>query len=139
MVLSDKFLSRDRPGVAVSSVSPKLEDFLGASASTAMALSLDSPSFYYGGAHGHGGYLQPLQCSMVPVSLGDDVYGGCHAQMVDEQSAAAMAASWFSARGGGGCYDVNGAGAIEPSQGHPHALDLSMSSGTGSQSSSVTV
>jgi AP2-like factor, ANT lineage len=137
-------MSRDRPGVAVSSVSvsPKLEDFLGASASTAMALSLDSPSFvYYGGGHGHdhGGYLQPLQCSMVPVSAGDDVYGGCHAQMVDEQSAAAMAASWFSARGGGGGYDVNGAGAIVPSQGHPHALDLSMSSGTGSQSSSVTV
>lgn len=132
-----------------SSVSPKLEDFLGAS--TAMALSLDNSSFYYGGGHGHGhhahghghdqgGYPQPLQCAVIPGSGGHDVYGG-HAQLVDEQSAAAaMAASWYSARGGsGGGYDVNGAGAIVPLQGHPHPLALSMSSGTGSQSSSVTM
>jgi AP2-like factor, ANT lineage len=144
--LSDKSLSRDRSGVVVSSSSPKLEDFLGASASTAMALSLDSSSFYYGCGHGHGhdqgGYLQPMQCAVMPGSGGHDVYGGGHAQMVDEQSAAAMAASWFSARGNGG-YDVDGAGAgaIVPLQGHPHPhpLALSMSSGTGSQSSSVTM
>jgi AP2-like factor (ANT lineage) len=141
-------LFRDRSGVVVSSSSPKLEDFLGAS--TAMALSLDSSSFYYGGGHGHhahghghghdqGGYLQPLQCAVIPGSGGHDVYGG-HAQLVDEQSAAAMAASWYSARGGGGGgYDVNGAGAIVPLQGHPHPLALSMSSGTGSQSSSITM
>ncbi|NP_001346556.1 AP2-like ethylene-responsive transcription factor CRL5 [Zea mays] len=135
---------QERHGVVVSSSSPKLEDFLGASASTAMALSLDSSSFYYGCGHGHGhdqgGYLQPMQCAVMPGSGGHDVYGGGHAQMVDEQSAAAMAASWFSARGNGG-YDVDGAGAgaIVPLQGHPHPLALSMSSGTGSQSSSVTM
>lgn len=128
-------------------VSPKLEDFLGAS--TAMALSLDSSSFYYGGGHGHhahgdghghdqGGYLQPLQCAVIPSSGGHDVYGG-HSHLVDQQSAAAMAESWFSARGGG--YDVNGGGAgdIVPLQGHTHPLALSMSSGTGSQSSSITM
>ncbi|CAD6207851.1 unnamed protein product [Miscanthus lutarioriparius] len=133
---------QERHGVVVSSTSPKLEDFLGAS--TVMALSLDSSSFYYGGGHSHhahghghdqGGYLQ---CAVNPGSGGHDLYGG-HAQMVDEQSAAAMAASWFSARGGGGGYDVNGAGAIVPLQGHPHPLALSMSSGTGSQSSSITM
>nr|TKV91107.1 hypothetical protein SEVIR_9G073700v2 [Setaria viridis] len=50
-----------------------------------------------------------------------------------------MAASWFAARGGDG-YDVNGgAGAILPVQGNLHPLALSMSSGTGSQSSCVTM
>ncbi|XP_066331211.1 AP2-like ethylene-responsive transcription factor CRL5 [Miscanthus floridulus] len=137
---------QERHGVVVSSTSPKLEDFLGAS--TAMALSLDSSSFYYGGGHGHhahghghdqGGYLQPLQCAVIPGSGGHEVYGP-HAQLVDEQSAAAMAAaSWYSARGSGGGYDVNGGGAIVPLQGHPHPLALSMSSGTGSQSSSITM
>ncbi|RLN16903.1 AP2-like ethylene-responsive transcription factor ANT isoform X4 [Panicum miliaceum] len=136
---------QEHHGVVVSSASPKLEDFLGAG--PAMALSLDNSSFYYAGGHGHGhhghgqdqgAYLQPLHCAVIPGSgaHGHDVYGG-HAQLVDEQSAAAMAASWFSARGGGG-YDVNGAGAILPVQGHPHPLALSMSSGTGSQSSCVT-
>ncbi|EER93382.2 hypothetical protein BDA96_01G078700 [Sorghum bicolor] len=135
---------QERHGVMVS---PKLEDFLGAS--TAMALSLDSSSFYYGGGHGHhahgdghghdqGGYLQPLQCAVIPSSGGHDVYGG-HSHLVDQQSAVAMAESWFSARGGG--YDVNGGGAgdIVPLQGHTHPLALSMSSGTGSQSSSITM
>ncbi|XP_025796942.1 AP2-like ethylene-responsive transcription factor CRL5 [Panicum hallii] len=132
---------QEHHGVVVSSASPKLEDFLGAG--PAMALSLDNSSFYYAGGHGHGqdqgAYLQPLHCAVIPGSgaHGHDVYGG-HAQLVDEQSAAAMAASWFSARGGGG-YDVNGAGAILPAQGHPHPLALSMSSGTGSQSSCVTM
>ncbi|OEL27715.1 AP2-like ethylene-responsive transcription factor ANT [Dichanthelium oligosanthes] len=135
---------QEHHGVVVSSASPKLEDFLGAGPT--MALSLDNSSFYYGGGHGHHGhgqdqaaYLQPLHCAVIPGSggHGHDVYGG-HAQLVDEQSAAAMAASWFSARGGGG-YDVNGAGAILPVQGHAHPLSLSMSSGTGSQSSCVTM
>ena len=108
-----------------------------------MALSLDNSSFYYAGGHGHGQdqgpYFQPLHCAVIPGSSahGHDAYGG-HAQLVDEQSAAAMAASWFSARGGGG-YDVNGSGAILPAQGHPHPLTLSMSSGSGSQSSCVTM
>jgi AP2-like factor (ANT lineage) len=109
-----------------------------------MALSLDNSSFYYGGGHGHvqdqAGYLQPLHGAMIPGSggHGHDVYGA-HAQLVEEQSAAAMAASWFAARGGGG-NDVNsGAGAILPVQSHPHPLALSMSSGTGSQLSCVTM
>nr|XP_034571071.1 AP2-like ethylene-responsive transcription factor CRL5 isoform X1 [Setaria viridis] len=133
---------QDHHGVVVSSASPKLEDFLGGG--PAMALSLDNSSFYYGGGHGHGqdqaGYLQPLHCAGIPGSggHGHDVYGG-HAQLVDEHSAAAMAASWFAARGGDG-YDVNGgAGAILPVQGNLHPLALSMSSGTGSQSSCVTM
>ncbi|XP_062213244.1 AP2-like ethylene-responsive transcription factor CRL5 [Phragmites australis] len=128
-------------GVVVSSASPKLEDFLGAG--PAMALSLDNSSFYYGGHghhHGHapdhGGFLQPLQCAVIPGAGAHDVYG--HAPLVDEQSAAAMAASWFSARGGAS-YDVNGTGGgpIMPGPGHPHPLALSMSSGSGSQSSCV--
>lgn len=114
-----------------------------------MALSLDNSSFYYGGSHGHdhhhdqAAYLHPLQCAVIPGSgvHGHDVYGGGHAQLVDEQSAAAMAASWFAARsgggGGGGGYDLNDAGAIVPVQSHP--LALSMSSGAGSQSSCVTM
>ncbi|XP_039828353.1 AP2-like ethylene-responsive transcription factor CRL5 isoform X3 [Panicum virgatum] len=137
---------QEHQGVVVSSASPKLEDFLGAG--PAMALSLDNSSFYYAGGHGHGHhghgqdqgpYFQPQHCAVIPGSgaHGHDAYGG-HAQLVDEQSAAAMAASWFSARGGGG-YDVNGSGAILPVQGHPHSLALSMSSGTGSQSSCVTM
>ncbi|KAG2545601.1 AP2-like ethylene-responsive transcription factor CRL5 isoform X3 [Panicum virgatum] len=134
---------QEHQGVVVSSPSPKLEDFLGAG--PAMALSLDNSSYYYAGGRGHGhgqdqgAYLQPLHCAVIPGSgaHGHDVYGG-HAQLVDEQSAAAMAASWFSARGGGG-YDVNGSGAILPAQGLPHPLALSMSSGTGSQSSCVTM
>jgi AP2-like factor, ANT lineage len=118
-------------------VSPKLEDFLGAG--RAMALSLDnSASFYYGGHHDHGrgqdhGAAAYLQCAaMIPGA--QDVYGHAHASMVDEQSAAAMAASWFAARGG---YDVNGAdgGALGQATAY-HPLALSMSSGSGSQAAS---
>ncbi|CAL4944597.1 unnamed protein product [Urochloa decumbens] len=137
---------QEHHGVMVSSSSPKLEDFLGGG--PAMALSLDNSSFYYGGGHGHGqdqaAYLQPLHCAVIPGSGGHahDVYGGGgHAQLVDEQTAAAaMAAGWFAARGGG--YDVvtgAGAGAIVPVQGHPHPLALSMSSGAVSQSQSSCV
>ncbi|WVZ60690.1 hypothetical protein U9M48_010677 [Paspalum notatum var. saurae] len=148
LIRFDMSLSGGRSGVVVPATSsPKLEDFLGAEG-PAMALSLDSSSFYYGGGHGHhghghdqGGYLQPLHCAVIPASGGHDVYGA-HAQLVDEQSAAAMAASWFAARAGPG-YDVNAAGAIVPVQSHshphPHPLALSMSSGTGSQSSCVTM
>nr|CAB3493071.1 unnamed protein product [Digitaria exilis] len=125
---------QEHHGVVVSSsASPKLEDFLGAGPT--MALSLDNSSFYYSAGHGHHGHGHDQAAYFHPLH---DVYGG-HAQLVDEQSAAAMAASWFAARGGG--YDVNGAGAIVPAvQSHtPHPLALSMSSGTGSQSSSVTM
>ncbi|CAL4927554.1 unnamed protein product [Urochloa decumbens] len=136
---------QEHHGVVVSSSSPKLEDFLGGG--PAMALSLDNSGFYYGGGHGHGqdqaAYLQPLHCAVIPGSGGPhapDVYGsgGGHAQLVDEQTAAAMAAGWFAARGGG--YDVvTSAGAVVPVQGHPHPLALSMSSGAGSQSQSSCV
>jgi AP2-like factor, ANT lineage len=118
-------------------VSPKLEDFLGAG--PAMALSQDnSASFYYGGHHGQGqgqdhGAAAYLQCTaMIPGA--QDVYAHAHASMVDEQSAAAMAAGWFAARGG---YDVNGAdgGALGQATAY-HPLALSMSSGSGSQAAS---
>ncbi|KAF8709909.1 hypothetical protein HU200_029624 [Digitaria exilis] len=125
---------QEHHGVVVSSASPKLEDFLGAGPT--MALSLDTSSFYYGAGHGHHGHGHDQAAYFHPLH---DVYGG-HAQLVDEQSAAAMAASWLAARGG---YDVNGAGAgaiLPVQESHtPHPLALSMSSGTGSQSSSVTM
>ncbi|KAL6637940.1 hypothetical protein ACP70R_025512 [Stipagrostis hirtigluma subsp. patula] len=138
---------QEHHGVAVSSASPKLEDFLGAG--PPMALSLDNSSFYYGGGHGHhhghgqdhGAYLQ---YAVMPGSGGHDVYGGGdHATLVDQESVAAMAASWLSARGGGG-YNVDhgaGVGAMVPAgpPGHPHQLALSMGSGSGSQSSCVTM
>ncbi|TVU44811.1 hypothetical protein EJB05_04270, partial [Eragrostis curvula] len=123
-------------GVVVSSVSPKLEDFLGGG--PAMAQSLDnSASFYYGGGHHHGhgaAYLQ--QYAMIP---GHDVYGHGHASLVEEQSAAALAASWLATRSVG-YVDVN-TNAVQASAAghHPHALALSMSSGSASQASCVTM
>lgn len=82
---------------------------------------------------GNGGKLvQPAQYAMIP-GLGG------HMQPMDEQSAEAMAASWYSARAPGGGNDVNSVGAILPFQGHPHPSDLCMSSRTGSQSSSIAM
>jgi AP2-like factor (ANT lineage) len=112
-----------------------------------MALSLDNSSFYYGGGHGqhhgqgqdHVTYLHPLQGAMIPGASAHDVYA--HSSLVDEQSAAAIAAGWFAARSGGCGYDANSSGmdaALVPvSACHP--LALSMSSGSGSQASCVTM
>ncbi|RLM85185.1 hypothetical protein C2845_PM04G02290 [Panicum miliaceum] len=117
---------------------PKLEDFLGAAQSQAMALSLDNAasSFYYyggagaGGGHHHGSsFLQP--CA--------DLYGGPSAASLvadDEAAAAATAmASWVAARAGAAESTVLFAAAAGQHQ-HHHALALSMSSG--SLSSCVT-
>ncbi|CAN6209241.1 unnamed protein product [Urochloa humidicola] len=123
---------------------PKLEDFLGAAQSQAMALSLDNAAaaassfYYYGGGAGvgqhHGGFLQP--CA--------DLYGGPSAAALvadDEAAAAATAmASWVAAaRAGAAAADggVLSAAAGQPQHHlHHHALALSMSSG--SLSSCVT-
>ncbi|GJM96766.1 hypothetical protein PR202_ga13629 [Eleusine coracana subsp. coracana] len=123
-------------GEAAAAISPKLEDFLGV-AGPAMTLSQDTSSgFYYGGGHSHhhehAAYLQ--HCAMIP---GHDVYS----QVAEEQSAAAMAAGWYAARGGG--YEVVNAGtgvdgALVPAAAC-HPLALSMSSGSGSQASCVTM
>ncbi|PAN09377.1 hypothetical protein PAHAL_2G018500 [Panicum hallii] len=117
---------------------PKLEDFLGAAQSQAMALSLDNAasSFYYyggagaGGGHHHGSsFLQP--CA--------DLYGGPSAAslVADEEAAAAATAmaSWVAARAGAAESAVLSAAAAGQHQ-HHHALALSMSSG--SLSSCVT-
>ncbi|CAL5076995.1 unnamed protein product [Urochloa decumbens] len=121
---------------------PKLEDFLGAAQSQAMALSLDNAAaaaassfYYYGGAataaaQHHGGFLQP--CA--------DLYGGSSAAALvadDEAAAAATAmASWVAAaRAEGGVLSA-AAAAGQHSHLHHHALALSMSSG--SLSSCVT-
>ncbi|GJN23174.1 hypothetical protein PR202_gb10801 [Eleusine coracana subsp. coracana] len=125
---------------AAAAISPKLEDFLGV-AGPAMALSLDTSSgFYYGGGshshhHEHAAYLQ--HCAMVS---GHDVYSQV---AEEEQSAAAMAAGWYAARGGGyevvnaGATGVDGAALVPAAACHP--LALSMSSGSGSQVSCVTM
>ncbi|KAL6603911.1 hypothetical protein ACP70R_044272 [Stipagrostis hirtigluma subsp. patula] len=134
---------QEHHGVAVSSASLNLEDFLGSG--PAMALSLDNSSFYYGGGHGHHhGHGQDNGAYLQYGGGGHDVYGGSnHATLMDQESVAAMAASWLSARGGGG-YNVDhgaGVGAMVPvgPPGHPHWLALSMSSGSVSQSSCVTM
>uniref|UniRef100_A0ACD5X947 Uncharacterized protein n=1 Tax=Avena sativa TaxID=4498 RepID=A0ACD5X947_AVESA len=158
LCLVDAFRSSEQEhhhGAEVSA-SPKLEDFLGAG--PAMALSLDSSSYYYGG-HGHAldhgagaGAQHHLPYAMMPGSggAGHDVYYDAHAYayaaMLEEQ--AAMEAAGSMARNGGGVYGVDtgtgedGAGAIVPvghgaPGGHTHPLTLSMSSG--SQSSCVTM
>jgi AP2-like factor, ANT lineage len=129
--------------VVASSASPKLEDLLGNG--PAMALSVDnSASFYYGGGHhGHdygAAYLQPLQqcAAMLPGAAAQDFYG--HGSIVDEQPAAAIAASWFTARGvGGGGYDAGMDGALVPAAScHPLALSMN-SGGSGSQASCATM
>ncbi|TKW30330.1 hypothetical protein SEVIR_2G029000v4 [Setaria viridis] len=120
---------------------PKLEDFLGAAQSQAMALSLDNAAaaaaassfYYYGGGAGtgghHHGFLQP--CA--------DLYGGPSAAALvadDEATAAATAmASWVAARASAAESGVHSAAAAGH-QHHHHALALSMSSG--SLSSCVT-
>ncbi|KAG2631422.1 AP2-like ethylene-responsive transcription factor CRL5 isoform X1 [Panicum virgatum] len=107
---------------------PKLEDFLGAAQSQAMALSLDNAAaasslYYYGdaggGGHHHGSsFLQP--CA--------DLYGGPSAASLvgdDEAAAAATAmASWVAARAESGVLSAAG------QHQHHHALALSMSSGS---------
>ncbi|CAO1948867.1 unnamed protein product [Urochloa humidicola] len=126
---------------------PKLEDFLGAAQSQAMALSLDNAaaaaasSFYYyggagagGGGQHHGGFLQP--CA--------DLYGGPSAAALvadDEAAAAATAmASWVAAARAGAAVAADGGGVLSAAAAgqhhHHHALALSMSSG--SLSSCVT-
>ncbi|CAN6213017.1 unnamed protein product [Urochloa humidicola] len=126
---------------------PKLEDFLGAAQSQAMALSLDNAAaaaassfYYYGGGGGqhHGGFLQP--CA--------DLYGGSSgaaaALVADDEAAAAATAmaSWVAAaRAGAAAADGGGvlsaaAAGQQQQQLHHHALALSMSSG--SLSSCVT-
>ncbi|KAL6880390.1 hypothetical protein ACP4OV_011955 [Aristida adscensionis] len=104
---------------------PKLEDFLGAGQSPAMALSLDNASsfYYYGGAGGGSqvhGFLQP--CA--------DLYGGPSAPPLVADEAAAAMASWVAARG------ATESGGVQLGAAHHHALALSMS--PGSLSSCVT-
>jgi len=110
------------------SAGPKLEDFLGAAQSQAMALSLDNAAaasslYYYGDAGGGGhhlgsSFLQP--CA--------DLYGGPSAASLvgdDEAAAAATAmASWVAARAESGVLSAAG------QHQHHHALALSMSSGS---------
>ncbi|KAL5217133.1 hypothetical protein ABZP36_017817 [Zizania latifolia] len=132
---------QEQQGVVVSA-SPKLEDFLGAG--PAMALSLDNSGFYYGAVHGdHHGHGQDngsfLQCAMIPGAGCHDAY--THASLVQEQSAAAIAAGW-AVHGGTVGYDTasgadDGAIMVAGAPGHLHQLTLSMSSG--SQSSCVTM
>jgi AP2-like factor (ANT lineage) len=134
---------------------PKLEDFLGAAQSQAMALSLDNAAaaaaaaassfYYYGGGAGAGGhhhgssFLQP--CA--------DMYGGPSAAAAplvadDDEAAAAAAAtamaSWVAARASvaesGVLSAAAAAGQHQHQHQHHHALALSMS--PGSLSSCVT-
>ncbi|CAL5078147.1 unnamed protein product [Urochloa decumbens] len=125
---------------------PKLEDFLGAAQSQAMALSLDNAAaaaassfYYYGGAGAtaaaqhHGGYLQP--CA--------DLYGGSSAAALvadDEAAAAATAmASWVAAaRAEGGVLSTAAAAAGQQQQQHLHHHALALSMSSGSLSSCVT-
>jgi AP2-like factor, ANT lineage len=96
---------------------PKLEDFLGAAQSQAMALSLDNASsfYYYGNGggvgHHHGGLLQA------------DAYVGPAALVADDDEAAM--ASWVAARA-----ETAAAGFLSQShqQQHHHPPALSMGS-----------
>ncbi|PNT74070.1 hypothetical protein BRADI_1g07290v3 [Brachypodium distachyon] len=130
-----------------ASASPKLENFLGAG--PAMALSLDSSSYYYAGRghaldRGAGAGTHQVQYAIIPgASAGHDVYydAHAHAAMMDEQ--AAMAAAGWMARGEEGGYDHGGNGAEDGAlvpvdignQVHPLALSIS----SGSQASCVTM
>ncbi|TVU40938.1 hypothetical protein EJB05_14424, partial [Eragrostis curvula] len=120
---------------------PKLEDFLGAAQSQAMALSLDNASsFYYhygggaagvgGGHHHHGGLLQQ-PCA------GADVYGGSSAAalVADDDAAAAAAAATAMASWVAAARAEQAAGFLSQHQ-HNHTLALSM--GSASLSSCVT-
>jgi AP2-like factor (ANT lineage) len=131
---------------------PKLEDFLGAAQSQAMALSLDNAAaaaaaassfYYYGGGAGAGGhhhgssFLQP--CA--------DMYGGpsvAAAPLVadDDEAAAAAAAtamaSWVAARASVAESGVLSAAAAAGQHQHQHHHALALSMSPGSLSSCVT-